>query len=164
MITLVCENCELPFLRKAGYEKFYIKRGRKNRFCSNQCHHKFRGRCRVPVECRECKKAFEKTPSQVRFPQHFCSRRCATVNRNRKRTGSNHPNWIGGTGAYRKRALAHYGRYCMNAACVITNAGIGILEDMLDVHHKDSNRKNGTIENLEVLCVWCHALKTRDVV
>ena len=52
----------------------------------------------------------------------------------------------------------------MNAACVITNAGIGILEDMLDVHHKDSNRKNGTIENLEVLCVWCHALKTRDVV
>lgn len=32
---------------------------------------------------------------------------------------------------------------------------------MLDVHHIDGNRKNGKADNLEVLCVWCHALETR---
>jgi hypothetical protein len=34
---------------------------------------------------------------------------------------------------------------------------------MLDVHHKDGDRENGSIENLEVLCVWCHALYTRKI-
>lgn len=36
-------------------------------------------------------------------------------------------------------------------------------EQMLDVHHRDGDRKNNKIENLEVLCVWCHALETRGV-
>lgn len=32
---------------------------------------------------------------------------------------------------------------------------------MLDVHHRDGNRSNNKLSNLEVLCVWCHALETR---
>lgn len=28
----------------------------------------------------------------------------------------------------------------------------------LDIHHKDGNRKNNTLENLEVLCPNCHSL------
>jgi hypothetical protein len=30
----------------------------------------------------------------------------------------------------------------------------------LDVDHKDGNRKNNTIENLQTLCANCHRLKT----
>jgi hypothetical protein len=28
----------------------------------------------------------------------------------------------------------------------------------LDVHHKDGNRKNGGVENLQTLCANCHRL------
>ena len=34
---------------------------------------------------------------------------------------------------------------------------------MLDVHHVDGIRQNNHPDNLEVLCVWCHALKTRKI-
>lgn len=34
---------------------------------------------------------------------------------------------------------------------------------MLDVDHIDSNRSNAALSNLQILCIWCHALKTRGV-
>ncbi len=57
---------------------------------------------------------------------------------------------------YRLRALKEHGSHC--AMC-----GYGLYVDMLDVHHIDGNRKNGNIENLEVLCVHCHSIVTRKV-
>jgi hypothetical protein len=57
---------------------------------------------------------------------------------------------------YRSKALHFYGESC-------NRCGYELIEKMLDVHHKDGNRSNNTIENLEVLCVWCHALETRNV-
>src|SRR5438876_2230962 len=34
---------------------------------------------------------------------------------------------------------------------------------MLDVDHLDNDRTNNSLDNLRVVCVWCHALKTRGV-
>ena len=59
--------------------------------------------------------------------------------------------------SYRERALKAYGATC-------NRCGYSDIEEMLDVHHRDKNRKNSKLENLEVLCVWCHALETRGVV
>jgi hypothetical protein len=36
-------------------------------------------------------------------------------------------------------------------------------ERMLDVHHKNNDRNDNRLKNLEVLCVWCHALHTRNI-
>lgn len=57
---------------------------------------------------------------------------------------------------YRKKALRRYGPKCRG--CQYSE-----LEEMLDVHHLDSNRENNSIDNLIVLCVWCHALITRGL-
>lgn len=57
---------------------------------------------------------------------------------------------------YRKRALKYYG-----GKCNVCN--YSVCENMLDVHHIDNDRSNNKIENLEVLCVWHHACKTRKI-
>ena len=38
---------------------------------------------------------------------------------------------------------------------------VKVPEELLDVHHIDSNRSHNDINNLAVLCVWCHAIVTR---
>lgn len=61
-----------------------------------------------------------------------------------------------GNGAYdyRIRALAHYENKCVKC-------NYNEKKKMLDVDHIDSNRKNNSLDNLQILCVWCHAEKTR---
>jgi len=77
---------------------------------------------------------------------------------NKLRVGDLHPNYAEGSKSYRKRAFRYYGKNCENPECPI---GIPIPEEMLDVDHIDSNRERNCKENLQVLCVWCHAVKTR---
>jgi hypothetical protein len=58
---------------------------------------------------------------------------------------------------YRRRALMEFGARC-------NRCGYSSEVKMLDCHHKDSDRANNYLDNLEILCVWCHALETRNVV
>jgi len=60
-------------------------------------------------------------------------------------------NWKNGSGAYRRIAYKKYGYICNK--CGITN------KKVLLVHHKDRNRKNNNIDNLEILCRNCHTLE-----
>jgi 5-methylcytosine-specific restriction endonuclease McrA len=55
---------------------------------------------------------------------------------------------------YRKRAFEYYPLEC--ARC-------GYREDdrLLDVHHKDGSHNNAGLDNLEILCVMCHARESR---
>lgn len=55
---------------------------------------------------------------------------------------------------YRKKAWDKLPHKCVS--CGIKN------EKVLIVHHKDKNRKNGNIENLEILCLNCHSLIHRE--
>jgi 5-methylcytosine-specific restriction endonuclease McrA len=71
------------------------------------------------------------------------------------RCGVNAPNWIAGESAYRDLL-----RRCkIPFKC----SKCGILDKrVLIVHHKDGNRKNNKIENLERLCCNCHAILHSD--
>ena len=57
---------------------------------------------------------------------------------------------------YRRRALQEYGAFC-------NRCGYADELSMLDCHHINSDRKNNALENLEILCLWCHGLETRKV-
>lgn len=57
----------------------------------------------------------------------------------------------------RKAALYYYGEVC-------DLCGFKENPKLLDMHHKDSNTHNNTLNNLQILCVMCHAKITRKVI
>lgn len=109
---------------------------------------------------KHCNKMFEAIVGSAK-EKITCSRACSNTH---FRSKENHPNWQGmNTVQYRKKALREYEAKCFNTSCEIKKAGIEIPTSMLDIDHIDSDRSNNKIENLQPLCVWCHALKTRKV-
>lgn len=148
----VCENCRTTFfVPKHVFEKA--------RYCSKTCD----GRARltqVEIVCDSCGKHFWRKPSQQKNSKsglHFCSRKCKELSQRiggRPEIQPNH--YKDGAASYRSIALRSFENACVRC---------GYKEDvrMLDVDHIDNNRKNGNINNLRILCVWCHALKTRNI-
>lgn len=146
----VCTNCT-----KGIYRAPHWMKQSKNHFCNKKCHSLFQDR-KVEKPCATCGKAVVKKQRALRLSKTgfvFCSTTCSN-----KARISNDAKFT-----YRERALKTYGHNCSNVDCVIGKSGIVITTKMLDVDHIDSNRKNNDIGNLQVLCVWCHALKTRKV-
>ena len=152
MRAIRLKNCET-----CGQE--FGTRRKETRFCSVPCSNKARGFGTIKLKCAYCKSTFSRPRSALKKSKsklYFCTRRCKEKAQRLggiKAIQSDH--YGDGEWSYRKRALEHYGAVCQ--ACEYS-------EDsrMLDVHHKDDTR-DGKLENLEVLCVWCHALKTRKV-
>lgn len=158
-----CSYCGAGLKRKPGYVK-----KQKHFFCDRGCQSSFRSK-KVVAPCARCGNPVERRRSEIKKSASgnvFCSKSCASSYNNSKfRIGKNHPNFINGEWCYRGIALREYGGTCQNKDCELTAAGIDIPIKMLDVHHKDGDRKNNEVYNLEVLCVWCHAKETRlDVV
>ena len=115
----------------------------------------------IEVICSQCGIRFSKRLSECRKSRHgkfFCSRLCKDNGQSLEglcpEIRPSH--YDTGKHSYRRRAFKKYGKIC-------SRCGYGEHERMLDVHHKDKNRAHNQITNLEVLCVWCHALETRGL-
>ena len=137
---------------------FYIKESNAKRgwgkYCSIKCRTKaqFNGKW---VKCVNCGKNIYRTPRDYRKSssnRFFCSVSCHCSWENRNvRCGVNAPNWIAGESAYRDLLR----RFKIPFEC--SKCGISDKR-VLIVHHKDGNRKNNSINNLERLCCNCHAV------
>jgi hypothetical protein len=133
----------------------------KHAYCNIVCKNKHQDK-RVTTTCAWCNKPILKSSLDINYSKSgnvYCSQSCATALGNRLyKSGKDNPNFKQGEHqAYRQWALFNYGKKCQNTMCPIK---FKYPEAMLDVHHKDG-RKNHNLSNLEVLCVWCHATKTR---
>ena len=139
-----------------------LKAGRK--FCSKPCANEAQKTGKY-VSCHICSKDVWRTPGELekaKTQTYFCGATCRSAWTEKEMpSGEKHPRWKGAEKSYRQRALKAYGKQCSNENCVIKAAGIDVPSKMLDVDHTDENRKNNKLENLQVLCVWCHATKTR---
>lgn len=98
--------------------------------------------------CQLCLKQFSFLYKPSRKEQVFCSKSCAT---SMTRRGNCNPNFIDGRYSYRDAAINQYGAKCTK--CAFDNLYAII------VHHKDRNRNNNDISNLEVLCANCHYIE-----
>ena len=145
-----CEVCD---------ETFLAPRYRAHRFCSKSCSSRSQWR-RERFCCAWCGTGFERAKSKrgkSKSGLAFCSRKCKDTAQRRGGLEAIRPgHYRNGRWAYRERALEAYGARCQ--CC-----GYAKRKKMLDVHHLDGDRNNNDVKNLQILCVWCHAFKTRGV-
>lgn len=147
-----CLECYWPFLAP----KYNGNKYRARKYCSQKCA-RLGGRNQIIMVCDLCKEEYKKKPSSFGNSKHgfyFCSRECKDK---AQRLESNfpeiHPPHYGsGEGSYREIAFRHYLPKC-------NRCGRSEYPGTLKVHHKDRDRTNNCLGNLEILCPNCHDLE-----
>ncbi len=149
MPIVSCKICERKFYTKPNL----IEKG-WGKYCSPDC--KFKAQLRGKfVYCDKCNKKIWRSPAQLKDSvsgKFFCTKSCQTFWRNKFYSGSKHPLWTGGKKRYRVNLLSVKNIPVKCVRCGYDN------ESVLVVHHKDGDRKNVDLCNLEWLCRNCHYL------
>ena len=150
-----CGYCGKEIVRETRDRK--TKSGKH--YCDVSCSNSDLLRNRVKLSCSYCGKEIEKAPSKIRASRSghlFCDRNCKDL---ASRLYQNNTVWDMlpehyGTSKtrYRDYALREYGSKCQKC-------GYDKNPAALTVHHKDRNRSNNSMDNLEVLCANCHAIE-----
>lgn len=145
-------------------ESFYalnreIKRG-FGRFCSRKCSGRHKSATSVPkkpnVECALCGKKFYKSPSKQKSSKSglfFCCREHKDISQSlEKGMPELWPDHYGsGKGQYTYRNKVNL------QECEV--CGWKEVPEVLEVHHKDTNRLNNKRSNLLVVCPTCHEVE-----
>ena len=108
------------------------------------------GKGRKRFRCAQCKEVKYKIKSRFKMGKSrfdFCGRACKNVAQ--RIGGILAPKHYGKSTNYRTKALRLLPHVC--AKC-----GYKKRVDILQVHHKDEDRLNDDIKNLEILCANCH--------
>ncbi len=118
-------------------------------FCSPYCKRLFIHKEKYQTcICTQCSSVFERLKNKIKSTLVFCSRKCQSEAS--KRDGIlKKSNYTDGQWSYKLIAFRNLPNKC--ADCDVC------FEPILDVHHKDGNRENNDIENLEILCPNHHA-------
>jgi hypothetical protein len=142
-----CEVCTSIFVRQ--------KRQLKDRHtCSRTCTNIATGSL-VELKCDHCGSDFTKAKSKLsgsKSGKYFCSRSCKdSAQRYMVEIQPNHYGTVTGITCYREKAFKYFKPICSSCGFNIKAA--------LDVHHKDRNRENNELDNLEILCANCHRIE-----
>lgn len=157
-ITQSCQTCKENFEAQLGE----VNRGNA-KYCSRKCSAKGvkkkllerSAKINVPnVECSYCKKMFYKNASQKENSKknlHFCCREhkdlAQRVEFGLKDLQPSH--YGSGNSHYREIAFRTKPKIC-------ERCNYSKYSEILEVHHRDRNRNNNSIENLVVVCPTCH--------
>lgn len=121
-----------------------------NRECCNKFKPKFRGKRRrqLRANCELCGKDYGVIPNSNQGRNRFCSLECYRDYRISGLSGevSSHPH------TQRKRLMVLRGPKC-------EDCGFNAVPEILQIHHLDRNRRNGSHDNVLLLCPNCHAIR-----
>jgi len=132
----VCAECGTIFTHISS-------RANKAKYCNPKCYQKAMSKKgSVLHKCAHCEKEFYDSPSVNR---KYCSKAC--VNKSNKNEWK--PEFITVRKNMKVRGMLLKCERC----------GYDEYPEILGVHHKDRNRKNNDLSNLEVLCPNCHSLE-----
>jgi hypothetical protein len=152
IIIKQCLNCNINF--NASTRE--VNRGNA-KFCSLKCSAIHHGANRVKpkpnVKCAFCDKEFYKNKSKQSISRsglYFCCRKHKDSAQRIGGIEEIQPDHYGkGESSYRQIALREMPNLC-------NRCGYNKFIQVLVVHHKDHNRENNDLSNLEVLCPTCH--------
>lgn len=143
-----CEECNIEFLRRLNG---------KQKFCSKICTTNNKDD-KVEVICFSCGTMVKRRKSQLKLSKsgiYFCSRECKE--KEQKLDGKcdaikpSHYGTSEGRGLYQNLISNLEEPKC---------EGCGeVRRYLLCVHHKDGDRTNNVLDNLEVVCSNCHTLR-----
>lgn len=129
----------------------------RRKYCSRSCAQQGQRRSTLAT-CGKCRTDFPIRVDRLRRSRSgivFCSRRCKDLGQRLDGCPAVWPSHYGsGRASYRRVALRALGAVC-------TDCGYKACAVLLDVHQMDGNRRNNALTNLLVVCVWCHAHRTR---
>ena len=132
-----CLVCKTPIYRRP----VEIQRNGGRVFCSMMC---YGVSSRKEIPCKICG-----SPILAGLNKKTCSRSCANKNRVGIKYGDHRPkDKVVSQRALKIRLLAIKGKAC-------ERCGYNKFE-ILNIHHKDRNRNNNSIDNLELICPNCH--------
>jgi hypothetical protein len=133
-----CAICGKAIYRRPSV----IKANDGKAFCSQLC---FGVSCRKEIPCVVCGK-----PILAGQNKKTCSRACANIYRTgiKYKLGRPSKDKVKTQLILKTRLLAERGKVC-------ERCGYDKYE-ILQVHHKDRNRRNNKLENLEIICPNCH--------
>ena len=148
-----CKNCEEEFEAR----KSEVKR-KRGKFCGLSCSaiygNKHREKPEPNVTCAYCNNNFYKINSRLNISKsglHFCSRKCKDTAQRLGGIKEIQPSHYGtGKTHYREKVRRELG---INKC---SKCGYDEHSEILEVHHKDRNKNNNKLDNLEVLCPNCH--------
>ena len=153
----ICESCHKKFEARAAE----VNRGNA-KFCSRAClgyfsFHANREPLQPNAECAFCKRKFrcgDYRKGMSKTGLLFCSRQCKDKAQ-RLESGVLVPAHYGTGYSYREVAFRNLPRKC-------GRCGFNEHPKILQVHHKDRDKKNFQISNLEVICPNCHSLEHKS--
>ena len=135
-----CITCEKPVYKRP----VEIKQNRGKVYCSRDC---YGISCRKEHSCSVCK-----VPILSREKKKTCSRKCSNINRaGIKYKGLKRRDKVTTQRILKQRIIENRGALCQKCSFDYSK--------ILVVHHKDRNRENNSLSNLELLCPNCHALE-----
>ena len=132
-----CFTCSKPIYKRP----FEIENNKGRVFCGLPC---YGIASRKEKPCAVCKKPIMSSLNKI-----TCSRSCSNVNRaGLKYKGGRPRDKVVSQRALKLRLLKIRGKKCERCNYV--------KYEILQVHHKDENRNNNDLSNLELICPNCH--------
>lgn len=107
------------------------------------CGKEFQPTSGVQKVCAECKPAYKKAQMHKYYEAHYEQKGSYKWEMPK---GKASPSYKDGIGVFTKIAFDAYPPYCNRCKSTVH----------LCVHHKDRNRHNNDVANLEILCKSCH--------
>jgi HNH endonuclease len=154
-ITLICPACNKEFIIfKAHY------RGGSNA-CSKECSAKIRPRKQktfVNCTCKECNKQFQVKKYRENSAL-YCSKQCLANARGRKMAGENHPLWNGGSSKRSYSSRKTINQIIKEKQCCEECGSKNSLQGHHIKSHSSHLPGRADPNNIQVLCVFCHAKK-----
>lgn len=143
-IFVACETCKAEFYVYPSRAKQAAKNGFAIRFCSQACY----------------KKTGDKNPMYGRkHTKESIEKFKAHPNRQIFKMGLENPNFVRFGSDFDPKSFYRLRMKLAEKLGACQRCGFNEVSEILQLHHKDRNRKNNAIENVELLCPNCHQLE-----